>query len=294
MKRKPFLFGVFAVLSALVIETTAAFAAVRPSVNYKEEPEIITNETEIDNPSVPGGKETIEYSVVIVDSAVSASTDGYIQDYVITTHVDVNSYSDFIVGTVSGYDAATKQVQKERMMTAYGDFSNPSRNTQLSSLLTNTAKSYDKSFTLSDLVVTHLFDVKMHDSDLSVLRADTDYRAIIRFDIGVAEDAKMVVLHQNEATGNWIRVPDNLVTNNGDGSLTVYFDDLCPIAFMQVTGEIAPAESCNSLDFTRIVVILLLLLIVGYLNRQVGAFIANESSRRKEKQKLKDEKGSRS
>lgn len=56
------------------------------------------------------------------------------------------------------------------------------------------------------------------------------------FDMDLAKDEKIIVLVyiENErarsAAGQW--VPAEQVTNNGDGTLTVVFEDICPVAFV--------------------------------------------------------------
>lgn len=56
------------------------------------------------------------------------------------------------------------------------------------------------------------------------------------FDMDLAKDEKITVLVyiENErarsAAGEW--VPVEQVTNNGDGTLTVVFEDICPVAFV--------------------------------------------------------------
>ena len=49
----------------------------------------------------------------------------------------------------------------------------------------------------------------------------------ITFKIGVGEDAEVAVY--SYVDGEWLEAVK--VTNNGDGSVTVEFEDICPVAF---------------------------------------------------------------
>ena len=54
-----------------------------------------------------------------------------------------------------------------------------------------------------------------------------DTQVKVTFDLGISKGAEMIVLiYLNE---EWI--PVKSVTNNGDGTLTVEFEDICPVAF---------------------------------------------------------------
>ena len=54
-----------------------------------------------------------------------------------------------------------------------------------------------------------------------------DTQVKVTFDMGINKGAEMIVLvYLNE---EW--VPAKSVTNNGDGTLTVEFEDICPVAF---------------------------------------------------------------
>ena len=64
----------------------------------------------------------------------------------------------------------------------------------------------------------------------------------VDFDLGVNQDAKIEVLtYMTDDSGNagWIKIEG--VTNNGDGTLTCVFEDICPVAFCVLDeGKIPP------------------------------------------------------
>ena len=66
----------------------------------------------------------------------------------------------------------------------------------------------------------------------------------IVFDMGLAADEKLIVMtyieNPNARTSEGTWVPVESVVNNGDGTLTVVFEDICPVAFVTELGNAAP------------------------------------------------------
>ena len=66
----------------------------------------------------------------------------------------------------------------------------------------------------------------------------------IIFDMGLDKDEKLIVMTYIEnpkartTEGTW--VPVESVVNNGDGTLTVVFEDICPVAFVTELSDAAP------------------------------------------------------
>ncbi|MBQ0009624.1 MAG: hypothetical protein KBS76_00780, partial [Ruminococcus sp.] len=83
-------------------------------------------------------------------------------------------------------------------------------------------------------------------------------------DIGLRPDEPApIVMHRSKTSGKWLVVEPKYVKNNGDGTVTIDFFELCPVIFLRVTAE----TSTGSEDF-RIslqVIILLLLLLILFL-----------------------------
>ena len=96
-----------------------------------------------------------------------------------------------------------------------------------------------------DYVIRDLVDVSYKDEDC---RQKEDHgnkpeklkeegvTVTITFDMGVAPDEVIEVYVYID--GQW--VPVTSVVNNGDGTLTVVFEDICPVAFVTKLGESAP------------------------------------------------------
>ena len=83
-------------------------------------------------------------------------------------------------------------------------------------------------------VIRELVDVSFRHS--SCVEAGHDHKeklaeagvtVAIDFDLGVKADTEVVVFAYVD--GQWVRIEN--VTNNGDGTLTCVFEDICPVAF---------------------------------------------------------------
>ena len=80
----------------------------------------------------------------------------------------------------------------------------------------------------SDLVIRDLFDVSLicTDGHKEELAKEGVYLEVT-FDLQVAAGTEVTVMVYLD--GQWVSVPK--VTNNGDGTVTVLFEDICPVAF---------------------------------------------------------------
>lgn len=96
--------------------------------------------------------------------------------------------------------------------------------------LADAVKTYSPQMTVEDLVVRDLFDVSLDDSAKEQL-AKNGNAIKIQFALNLPSDALLLVLHNTEGT-TWELIADNKVVRNSDGSVTVEFDSLSPIAFL--------------------------------------------------------------
>ena len=67
----------------------------------------------------------------------------------------------------------------------------------------------------------------------------------LRFDVGVAPSATLIVLHNYEGS-NWEIIPDDRVVQNADGTVDVTFDSLSPIAFVVDSTETDTSASTDA------------------------------------------------
>lgn len=98
-------------------------------------------------------------------------------------------------------------------------------------------QNYSAEMTIEDLVVRDLFDVSLDEAAMQQFR-ESGNTIKIQFDVNLPSDTLLLVLHNIEGT-SWELISDEKVVRNGDGSVTVEFDSLSPIAFLTDGGSIA-------------------------------------------------------
>lgn len=97
---------------------------------------------------------------------------------------------------------------------------------------------------VADLVVRDVFDVSLTGTAAEYL-AQEGNNITLRFDVGVAPSATLIVLHNYEGS-NWEIIPDDRVVQNADGTVDVTFDSLSPIAFVVDSTETDTSASTDA------------------------------------------------
>lgn len=97
---------------------------------------------------------------------------------------------------------------------------------------------------VADLVVRDVFDVSLTDTAAEYL-AQEGNNITLRFDLGLAPSATLIVLHNYEGS-NWEIIPDDRVVQNADGTVDVTFDSLSPIAFVVDSTETDTSASTDA------------------------------------------------
>ena len=97
---------------------------------------------------------------------------------------------------------------------------------------------------VADLVVRDVFDVSLTGSAAEYL-AQGGNNVTLRFDVGIAPSATLIVLHNYEGS-NWEIIPDDRVVQNADGTVDVTFDSLSPIAFVVDSTETDTSASTDA------------------------------------------------
>ncbi len=87
---------------------------------------------------------------------------------------------------------------------------------------------WDKNKTANDLVVKDLFDITDLCDDIDTYLPQHGATLDLTFDLGIA--AGTFIAAMIYVDGKWEPVVNTI--NNGDGTVTVSFDKLCPVAFM--------------------------------------------------------------
>lgn len=97
---------------------------------------------------------------------------------------------------------------------------------------------------VADLVVRDVFDVSLTGTAAEYL-AQEGNNITLRFDLGLAPSATLIVLHNYEGS-NWEIIPDDRVVQNADGTVDVTFDSLSPIAFVVDSTETDTSTSTDA------------------------------------------------
>ena len=97
---------------------------------------------------------------------------------------------------------------------------------------------------VADLVVRDVFDVSLTGTAAEYL-AQEGNNITLRFDLGLAPSATLIVLHNYEGS-NWEIIPDDRVVQNADGTVDVTFDSLSPIAFVVDSTETDTSVSTDA------------------------------------------------
>lgn len=97
---------------------------------------------------------------------------------------------------------------------------------------------------VADLVVRDVFDVSLTGTAAEYL-AQEGNSITLRFDLGLAPSATLIVLHNYEGS-NWEIIPDDRVVQNADGTVDVTFGSLSPIAFVVDSTETDTSASTDA------------------------------------------------
>jgi len=110
-----------------------------------------------------------------------------------------------------------------------------------------------------ETVVRDLFDVTVVSRELEEALAPKGQTITLRFNLNVAADTELEVrTYKND---EWVDVVD--VVNNGDGTVSVTFEDFCPVAF--IVGHVQMAGEKDSTCWIWWVVIIVALLLIALL-----------------------------
>ncbi len=90
----------------------------------------------------------------------------------------------------------------------------------------------------SAMEIRDLFDVSLLCEEHNTMVANKELALEITFDLGIkAADGIYAMVYTN---GSWVSVTE--CTNNGDGTVTVLFDEICPVAFC-IEAKTPPAQT---------------------------------------------------
>ena len=195
-----------AVLISLSVPAFAAEADFTPSVSSKPAPVVVPTTDDAGNPAV----------------GVIRDKEGNAVDYVEVDHL--------IVTAISEAETSTKipAAAKELLLDVNAKLNNGSMQMP-----------YDKfgdELKEKKMVIRDLFDASFVCEDCAPILAVEGNTLDITFDLGVSKGVEIYVM--TYVNGEWN--PIVATVNNGDGTITCTFEEICPIAFSVVEGDLTP------------------------------------------------------
>lgn len=220
MKKAILLFTLLAVCVGMVLPAYAAGSAFTPSVSYKGEPDLVGTEV-----TIPGESAPVEIIGAVRDTAKTPSTPDESKDPAEREDFVCYVHPDCIVVTPVSKAKTSDKIPAEaaaELLDVYEKLTNGSMKLP-----------YDQvpGIKAENMVIIELLDV----SWLCGIPTGDDHPTILEpegivfdltFDLGVAVDAKLVVMSYHD--GQW--APIAAVENNRDGTVTCTFEHLCPVA----------------------------------------------------------------
>lgn len=196
---------VFLLAMALAASTAISTSAVEftPSVQGKEAPSIVITQNE--------NGEDVGAKIVDVNGKVVK---------------EVKKKQIIITPLAKANDAPVKI--KEELTKAYAQIKEVTSLEELVPQISEFLSKASENIKAEDMVVRDLFDVEIDDATRELLKDGNSIEIV--FDLGVSADEFVVCLH-NIGGDRWEVIDDNKVTNNGNGTVSVQFTSLSPIAF---------------------------------------------------------------
>lgn len=185
--------------------TTAFAANFTPSVEDKGAPEIIVSEDEKGNEVVAIIRDEKDEEVVGVPTG------------------------ELIVTSVAKAKEATEEI-KGKLEYAKKQIQDASSIKDLVPEVEGVLKEIKSDAKVENLTVRDLFDVTLTGTYEEELKKEGN-TVTVKFDLKLKPDATLMVLH-NISGDNWEIIPNDRVVRHTDGSVSVTFDSLSPVAFV--------------------------------------------------------------
>ncbi len=167
--------------------------------------------------------------LVVIDSIDGKDVVGFITDpdgnKISTEYIDCIIISSL---TQALNDEELPEGVKEELLKVYGEFKNGAKISELCPEIEDIVKEkWSKDKSADDLVIKDLFDITDKCDDLESKLKD-GATLDLTFDLGIADGSFITAMVYVD--GKWVPVVDCI--NNGDGTVTVKFDKICPVAFL--------------------------------------------------------------
>lgn len=209
MKRMIAIFVVLMLCATMVLPVAAANNEFTPSVTNKPAPEIVPVTDPDGNPAL----------------AVLCDGDGQIISYV---------YEDCLIVTPVSEAKTSTEIPdhaEQLLLDVY--------NKLTSGQMTLPYELVDPKLNAGNMVIRDLFDATFVCGDHPEALAEDGVTMKLTFDLNVKPGVDVVAM--TYVDGQW--VPAERSVNNGDGTVTCVFEEICPIAFAVKTAEQPPVQT---------------------------------------------------
>ena len=222
MKRIFACVAMLAILVSLCVPAFAAEAEFTPSVSYKPAPEVVPSTDDAGNP---------------VDGVIR-DEDGNAVDYVETDHLIITAISEANTSEKIPADA------KELLLEVNSKLNDGSMQIDYSKI--------NKDLADKKMVIRDLFDASFVCQDCPPILAEEGNTLDVIFDLGVNNGVDIYAMVYVD--GEWKSVVNT--ANNGDGTVTVTFDEICPVAFVMEDGsyEEPPKSGDVAIDMKWVII----------------------------------------
>ncbi len=197
---------VLAVVMMLTVTVSVSAAQFVPSITNKGAPELVV----ID---IVDGKEVVGF---ITDPDGNKLSTEFLDCLIISSITEALNGADLPDGV------------KDELLKVYNEFKDGAKVSDLCPALTDIVKEkWGEDKNVDDLVIKDLFDVTDYCEDIPE-HLEGGAVLDLTFDLGIASGSFITAMVYVD--GKWVPVKDCI--NNGDGTVTVKFDQICPVAFL--------------------------------------------------------------
>ena len=229
---KKLLASVMAIVMALTITISATAASFVPSIENKGAPDLIVLDEDDqgfivgDITDKDGNKVSTEYSECFIITPIADALDP-----------NKNVPDSIRVPLVEQYEIVCDE------------------STKLSELCPDlndiVKEKWDKDKNADDLIIKDFFDISGNCTNIEEHLSEDGNTLELTFKVGVSADTFITAMIYVD--GKWQPVVDTI--NNGDGTVTIKFQDICPVAFLVPgTGENMSVVSPTTADTSSILV----------------------------------------
>ena len=271
-----------ALVAIMVFALALPCLAITPSVEQKPAPEIVPPKVSIDvdpeNPDAPAPE--IPSTVVAV---LDHKDKGEKKDYVHYNQITVTSLADALYqpsdDPAQPEAPAVDEEAKQLLQEAHEDLTKH----EIKDLVKDIEKAVKETTKKEDIkpekiVVRDVFDVKVDEEIMNALEEDEDQFLTMTFNVDASQIAG--VIYRCPGDEGWSHIDPKDVIKNDDGTLTVNFSRLCPVAFLTLAEDEAeepteePVESSNSWIIILVValaVVVVVIVVVVVVLKKRGA-----------------------